>query len=155
MFWCRLHKMSQPQPQTAMFSLRKAKKDPALEAKIAQLKLPLAPLVRLTSGTVHPAFPKTFLNYHLLTSSELDELAHFYHQRTPCRWTAHYPKPMNWREGLTIDEKRRKFGRFMGLRGCESPVKTEEELQEELIREARARVAEEDEILRSKARGYY
>lgn len=31
---------------------------------------------------------------------------------------------MNWREGLTIEEKRRKLGNFIGLRGCESPVQT-------------------------------
>ena len=60
-----------------------SKRNPALAAKIAQLSLPLAPLVSLPSGQVHPSFPKTLLSFWLLTTDQLDELAHFYHQRTP------------------------------------------------------------------------
>lgn len=135
-----------------MFSRKN--RNPELQAKIQQLALPLAPLVQVTSGQVHPSFPATLLHYYLLVDAELEELAHFYHQRTPSVWTSQYPKPMNWEKGLTIEEKRRKWGRFMGLRGCESPVipKTEEEIW----REARAaRLAEEEEMWRRKREWYY
>lgn len=82
----------------------------------------LAPLVQLTTGAVHPDFPRTLLAFWLLTDAQLDSLAHFYHQRTPCAWTAQYPCPVSWPPGLGIEEKRRKLGRFIGLRGCDSPV---------------------------------
>jgi hypothetical protein len=29
---------------------------------------------------------------------------------------------MNWKEDACVGVKRRKFGKFIGLRGCESPV---------------------------------
>ncbi|KAJ9625515.1 hypothetical protein H2203_004272 [Taxawa tesnikishii (nom. ined.)] len=58
-------------------------KNPTLAKKIANLRLPLAPLVPLPSGPPHPAFPKTLLAYHLLTEDELDSIAHYYHQSTP------------------------------------------------------------------------
>jgi hypothetical protein len=134
------------------FSSRKTQ-NADLRAKVSQLALPLAPLVQLSSGRVHPSFPQTLLRYHLLTDAELEDLAHFYHQRTPCALTSHYPKPMNWKQGLTVNEKKRKWGRFMGLRGCESPVvvKTEEEIWEE----ARgARLVEEEEMWRRKREWY-
>jgi len=140
-------------PKTkSMFRTRKTQ-NPDLEARISQLALPLAPLVQLTSGQVHPSFPTTLLHYHLLTDAELEELAHFYHQRTPCALTAQYPKPMNWKAGLTVNEKKRKWGRFMGLGGCESPVvlKTEEEIWEEA---RRARMVEDEEMWKRK-RGWY
>ncbi len=125
--------------------------NPALEAKIANLALRLVPLVRFTTGQVHPSFPKTLLHYHLLTDAELEGLAHFYHQRTPSMYTEFYPKPMNWKQGLSIAEKRRKFGKFCGLRGCDSPVKTEEEMQKEIWEAARrARESEEEEMWRRK-----
>jgi hypothetical protein len=112
-------------------------KSSQLATKIAHMALPLAPLVQLTTGLIHPAFPRTLLNYYLLVESELDDMAHFYHQCTPCEWTFHYPKTMNWRSGLTLEEKRRKLGNFIGLRGCDSPilVKTEEMIWEEARRD--------------------
>jgi len=122
----------------------------ALSAKIAQMQLRLAPLVRVTTGDVHPVYPSTMLNFWLLTSKELDELAHFYHQRTPCQWTRSYPCPVGWGSGLTLEEKRRKMGRFIGLRGCETPiqVRTEEEILEE-ARRARL-LGEEEELWKRK-----
>ncbi|KAK0633437.1 hypothetical protein B0T14DRAFT_399680, partial [Immersiella caudata] len=96
--------------------------NPALQSKLAQMRLTLAPLVQLTTGEIHPSFPSTLLSFWLLTDPELEELASFYHQRTPCQWTWRYPCPVRWGEGLTIEAKRRKIGRFIGLRGCESPV---------------------------------
>ena len=67
-----------------------------LSKKIATLQLELAPLVPLPEGPPHPAFPKTFLAFHLLTEDELDSIAHHYHQSTPGPWTQHYPALMNW-----------------------------------------------------------
>ena len=124
------------------------------------MSLKLAPLVQLTSGQVHPAFPQSLLNFWLLTEAQLDSLAHFYHQRTPCEWTAHYPCPVSWSPGLTVEEKRRKLGRFIGLRGCETPTgrrgspvseevwlsmnRTEEEIERD-ARRRRMREQEEEE----------
>ncbi len=120
------------------------------------MSLRLAPLVRLTTGEVHPVFPSTLLNYWLLTSEQCDELAHFYHQRSPSIWTQHYPCPVfrEWRSDATLEEKRRRIGRFIGLRGCESPVQVQGE--EEIVREMRnARAREEEEkALRNKTRWY-
>ncbi|KAI7787015.1 hypothetical protein LA080_001107 [Diaporthe eres] len=133
---------------------RRADRNEALEAKLRQMSLPLAPLVQLTSGQVHPSFPPTLLNFWLLTDAQLDEIAHFYHQRTPCQWTRHYPCPITWEEGLGIEEKRRKIGKFIGLRGCETPlhIKTEDEIMEE-ARQARMR-EDEDEAARRKLPWY-
>lgn len=102
---------------TAGFSTRRTTRNKELDKKIQQMALPLAPLVQLTSGHVHPSFPSTLLNFWLLTDAQLDELAQFYHQRSPCQWTRHYPCPISWAEGLTLEEKRRKIGKFIGLRG--------------------------------------
>lgn len=139
-------------PQINMSAVRKPK-NPVLAEKIAQMALPLAPLVRLTTGEIHPQFPGTLLNFWLLTSEQLDELAHFYHQRTPSIWSAHYPCPVTWGRGLTLEEKRRKIGRFIGLGGCESPIKSEEMIMEEMIRRARKERAEE-ELFGRKTRWY-
>jgi hypothetical protein len=127
-------------------------RNPKLRAKIAQMALPLAPLVRLTTGEIHPAFPETILQYWLLTDSQLEELAHFYHQRTPCEFTQYYPKPIPWSCNLTLEEKRRRWGRFIGLRGCDTPpvIKTEEEIWEEA---RRARLVD-DEMWRRKGKWY-
>ncbi|KAI4173096.1 MAG: hypothetical protein LQ343_003206 [Gyalolechia ehrenbergii] len=106
--------------------------------KLTHLATPLAPLLSITSGTTHPSFPSTILNYHLLTEEQLNDLAHHYHQRTPNQWSLCYPLPIvgRWHAGsgptisqqgqvhgeANLEDKRRRFGRFMGLRGCESPV---------------------------------
>ena len=138
-----------------MLSLRLKKKHPYFEAKLQQMAIKLQPLVSLTVGGPHPDFPCTLLNYWLLTSSQLDELAHFYHQRTPSIYTYRYPCPVTWRVDATLEEKRRRIGRFIGLRGCESPNPiglSEEEVREE-VRRARER-SEEEEMFARKRRGY-
>ncbi|KAH7416939.1 hypothetical protein BKA64DRAFT_283340 [Cadophora sp. MPI-SDFR-AT-0126] len=128
--------------------------NPAFDAKIKQMALPLAPLVRLTTGEVHPIFPSTLLSFWLLTSEQCDELAHFYHQRTPSIYTAHYPCPVQWRADATLEEKRRRTGRFIGLRGCESPVRvlSEEEIRRNMQQEREG--AMEEERMRGKTRWY-
>jgi hypothetical protein len=129
-------------------------RNPEFQNKISQMALRLSPLVSITTGDVHPAFPSTLLNFWLLTGEQCDEIAHFYHQRTPSIYTVHYPCPIVWRTDASLEEKRRRIGRFMGLRGCESPVRvqTEGEIMRE-AREARTR-AEEQEIFRQKMRWY-
>ncbi|CAG8952606.1 hypothetical protein HYFRA_00009712 [Hymenoscyphus fraxineus] len=131
---------------------RRQTTNPLLTQKVQQMAIPLRPLVSLTDGTPHPAFPYTLLSYWLLTSAQLDDLAHFYHQRTPCVWTERYPCPVVWRTDASMEEKRRRIGRFIGLRGCESPVLSEEDIRRE-VREARWR-EEEEEMWGRKRRGY-
>ncbi|MCJ1299165.1 hypothetical protein MMC08_001957 [Hypocenomyce scalaris] len=154
-------------------------KSPSLLARRLQhLLTPLHPLFSITTGTPHPSFPRTLLAYHLLTEAELDSLAHFYHQRTPCEWSASYPASLTpgkwWRaEGgvssmdvvARVQRKRRRFGRFVGLRDCESPVVDEgmgegfegdergvEEVRRRVDREVRRKLekAEEEEVWRRK-----
>ncbi|KAI5926841.1 hypothetical protein F4810DRAFT_707378 [Camillea tinctor] len=160
-----------PHPSTpSMLGARRAAKNAALRQKLQQMALPLAPLVQLSTGEVHPSFPGTLLNFWLLTDAELEALAHFYHQRTPGRYTLHYPCPIaRWSSDLPLEEKRRKIGRFIGLRGCQSPPAESHSAAEalptplrprsedELLDEARrARVAaEEDEVWRRKLPWYY
>lgn len=128
---------------------RRAAENMAFREKVRQMALPLAPLVQLTTGDVHPRFPATLLNFWLLTDHELESLATFYHQRTPCVWTCHYPCPVVWSPCMPLEEKRRKIGKFIGLRGCETPVSSKSE--EQLMEEARqARWREEDEMWRRK-----
>ncbi|MCJ1393842.1 hypothetical protein MMC18_006718 [Xylographa bjoerkii] len=95
-----------------------------LSTHLTHLRLPLAPLLSITTGTPHPAFPPTLLHFHLLTEAQLDELAHYYHQRTPSQCSFLYPEPVvgRWDRAADIERKRRWWGRFVGLRGCESPV---------------------------------
>ncbi|OTB08843.1 hypothetical protein M426DRAFT_316868 [Hypoxylon sp. CI-4A] len=140
-------------PQLAPFSTRRAAKDAAFREKLQQMALPLAPLVQLTTGEIHPAFPGTLLNFWLLTDAQLEELAHFYHQRTPCRWTSHYPCPITWPSDMPLEEKRRRIGRFIGLRGCETPIRVQTE--EEIMEEARqARIRDDEDALRRKVYWY-
>ena len=124
--------------------------------RFAHLLRPLSPLLSIETGLPHPDFPATLLHYHLLTSEQLDDLAHFYHQRTPGRYSSNYPMPVvdRWfappreeegeegeidemediqkilgteqgtknRKVASIEDQRKRFGRFLGLRNCESSV---------------------------------
>jgi hypothetical protein len=51
----------------------------------------------------------------------------------------------------TLEEKQRRIGRFIGLRGCESPVilKSEEEIMKEV---ENARACEDEELMRKETR---
>ena len=105
---------------------------------VEHLALTLQPLLSMTTGTPHPAFPRSILAFHLLTERQLDDLAHFYHQRTPTLHSLHYPAPIitRWKRDADIEDKRRRFGRFLGLRGCDSPV-VDGDMAEEMEREMR------------------
>ncbi|MCJ1306525.1 hypothetical protein MMC25_000168 [Agyrium rufum] len=103
---------------------------PALFTRhVSHLRLPLQPLLSIQTGLAHPAFPSSILQYHLLTEEQLDDLAHYYHQRTPTALSMSYPAPIitRWHKEAGIEDKRRRFGRFLGLRGCDSPVESNED----------------------------
>ncbi|KAL4989868.1 hypothetical protein BDW68DRAFT_195460 [Aspergillus falconensis] len=107
---------------------------PEFKDKIAHLARKLHPLVSCSTGRTHPYFPKSVLAFNLLTSAQLDALAlHFHQVYPPRRESFRYPLPVKpWLTtngfvrdlGVDIEVKRRRFGRFIGLRGCESPIKT-------------------------------
>ena len=144
----------------------------AFKQAISHLETPLAALISVTSGLPHPTFPTSILQYHLLTHEQLDELARFYHQVTPpTRETFRYPaKIPAWvsadpeRENtgeVDLETKRRRWGRFVGLRGCETPMEGKEErggVEERMEREWRRAIerARDEERLREKGwRGWW
>lgn len=95
-------------------------KNHALAEKLQWIALPVAPLVEVEHGTVHPAFPTTLLQFWLLTKEQLESLAQFYHQRTPNAFTNLYPHPVrNWDPDMSMKEKLRKMGQFIGIGFCE------------------------------------
>jgi hypothetical protein len=61
---------------------------------------------------------------------------------------------VEWRTDATLEEKRRRIGRFIGLMGCDTPVRVQSE--EEIMREVKdaARRSEDDETIRRKSRWY-
>ena len=98
-----------------------------LRRHLAHLSHPLMPLHSVTTGFPHPSFPRSILHYHVLTEVELDSLAHFYHQSTPTAASFDYPVSIvtRWDRAGDVKDKRRRLGRFLGLRGCESPINDE------------------------------
>lgn len=148
-----------------------------LQASVAHLASQLVPLISVRTGQAHPGFPKSLLQYHLLTHDQLDDLARWYHQTIDAgeeRWM--YPCPIAWdkvwcdssssstsitenvsrRQLVDLDTKRRRWGRFIGLKGCDSPVEEQQEsLTERMEREWRAalRKAEEEQRVREKLWG--
>lgn len=53
---------------------------------------------------------------------------------------------MSWDTRASLEDKRRRIGRFIGLKGCESPVVVQSE--EEIMREVRAQRERRDEAER-------
>lgn len=101
---------------------------------VEHLRAGLVPLISVSTGLPHPQFPTSLLQYHLLTHEQLDSLARWYHQVTPAvdetwlyptcipAWTS-LDRPRNIEEAvIDLETKRRRWGRFIGLRGCESPT---------------------------------
>lgn len=101
---------------------RRASRNAVFQEKMRQMRLPLVPLVQMSTGAVHPAFPATLLNFWLLTEEQLDDLARFYHQKSPGPWSTSYPCPITWKSNFTLEEKRRKIGKFIGLRYVRSEM---------------------------------
>jgi len=100
------------------------------------------------------------LHYHLLTEDQLDSIAIYYHQNmraiSPTIWTYGYPTNMNWdseflahlaaERGMEtrVRAKRRKVGRFIGLRGCETPTEERDERERWLARRDNMALKTED-----------
>lgn len=146
-------------PATSNASARsrlRSQKQAHLQALLAHLAHPLVALVSVSSGKPHPDFPRTLLSYHLLTHEQLDNLARHYHQTVDAgeaRWM--YPAPIGWgkvwcgsqasqnsscnatekRHLVNLETKRRRWGRFIGLKGCESPTEDRTEDSSEQSRE--------------------
>ena len=100
-------------------SWRRESPEEMVNALMAELK----PLVQVDTGYIHPEFPRCVIHFWLLDNEQLDSLMEFYHQKPGTSyWMNHYPEPVGWEDNLSLDRKRRRFGRFIGLRGCESPV---------------------------------
>lgn len=148
---------------------RRIARKPELKRKLRNMAIELSPLVQVTTGLVHPAFPRKMLQFWLLTDEQLEDMARFYHQRSSSSSSSpppsggsssnnsnnssslrtQYPCPITWSSDLPLEEKRRKIGKFIGLRGCETPVwlLTEEEIAAEA---RKARIAEEEEMWKRK-----
>lgn len=116
------------------------------EGLVDHLRNELTPLISVRTGKPHPAFPRSILQYQLLTHDQLDDLARHYHQTIDAgeeRWL--YPCPIGWgkvwcgrvpvtatetdggRRLVDLKTKRRRWGRFIGLKNCESPTAEDEE----------------------------
>ena len=143
---------------------------PEFPNRLQYLSRRLLPILSLSTGTPHPSFPRTILAYHLLTAQELNDMAHYYHQRTPCRLTFEYPVSVDWDPATAanqamiargeisseqVAQMRRRFGRFIGLRGCNSPTMEQAQDPEEIRRrlerewiEGLRRQEEEDAVRR-------
>lgn len=125
-----LPKLSLP-PTHSHDSLKASIPPKLLKPYLDHLATPLLPLVSCIEGLPHPDFPQNLLQYHLLTSTQLDNLARHFHQVSPPRpESACYPIQVSpWmsldpRREIDLQTKRRRFGRFIGLRDCESPVQS-------------------------------
>ncbi|PWY62428.1 hypothetical protein BO83DRAFT_458721 [Aspergillus eucalypticola CBS 122712] len=169
------HPHPQPQPQppkgkNPKSETRKTKIHPHLPPILHHLRTPLHPLVSSTTGHEHPDFPLSLLQYHLLTSDQLDRLAvHFHQVHPPVRGSFWYPvRIVPWLRwdggkgryvdmdigegvGVGLEVKRRRFGRFIGLRGWRKgrgrrrEVEVGMEVEEGEIREEDVGVDEEEE----------
>ncbi|KAI9934481.1 hypothetical protein MW887_000095 [Aspergillus wentii] len=135
-------------PSSLQLEFQLLKRHPSFLSVLRHMRTPLCPLVSATTGLHHPHFPTTILAYHLLTSQQLDDLARHFHQVwPPCSATYYYPVSFpawlgtDHETTVDIHTKRRRFGRFIGLRGCESPVETsdpemsviQEETEDEML----------------------
>ncbi|RKU46037.1 hypothetical protein DL546_000170 [Coniochaeta pulveracea] len=134
--------------------------DPQLKELFTLMARPLAPLVQVGTGVVHPDFPTSVLTYHLMTEAQLDSVAEFYHQTDhQSKYWLRYPCPVYWRKDMSVDEKREKMGHFIGITKKEEGqgvpaqvelwlVELEQEIMERLEKERREE--EERECARRK-----
>ncbi len=87
--------------------------------KLHEMRGPLAPLVPISTSVSHPAFSNTILQFWPLTEEELDEMAEFYHPAADHRYSNWHPKRIKWRPLDDLKTRRRRWGQFIGLRGCD------------------------------------
>ena len=157
-----------PAPTPSHHQTHPSHSGPVMSAVLSHLATPLVPLISVTSGEPHSSFPRSLLQYNLLTHTQLDDLALHYHQTNPpCRNTFRYPVAVpGWVDAdgnsvgdADLDTKRRRWGRFVGLRGCESPLQSPgerqrlEETMEREWRRALQRQWEEEEMRQKSWRG--
>ena len=138
-----------------------SERNPVLAEKISQMRLTIAPIVHVETGQPAPDFPATMLDLFLLTESQLDALAAYYHQTSLTDLTHQYPQTMNWSqpfldhndalpENCQLGElerlkvKMRMFARFIGMRGADTP-RWEYERQVEILRNKIQRSVQEEE----------
>lgn len=152
----RTHFSASPTAAAAAAASTAAATRARFTAAVAHLATPLVPLISVRTGLAHPYFPRSLLQYHLLTHEQLDALARWYHQTHDAGregemypaplgrskvWTFSTPSTLSSRSDLnskttkqegkdasgklvSLDTKRRRWGRFIGLRACESPTTT-------------------------------
>ncbi|KAJ6015430.1 hypothetical protein N7540_010021 [Penicillium herquei] len=116
---------------------------------------PLHPLRSCTSNQAPANFPKTVFAWQVLTNEQLDDLARFFHQTSPPTLeTRNYPLPIDkpWigpkaDPFVTVETKRLRFGRFIGLKGCESPLELRPSCDEPIASLAAMTNESQDEFL--------
>jgi hypothetical protein len=130
-------------PQASNMPLIARRNNPELTRKISEMRIVVSPIYQLPLGDIHPSLPQSALKYWLLTEDEIDSIAEFYHQTDHSHpYYDGYPGRMNWDnpwlrrpddttdpkelERLPTNEerlvmKRRRVGKFIGLRGCQTP----------------------------------
>jgi hypothetical protein len=98
---------------------------------LKHLSRPLCKIFSFTSALVHPSFPGSLFQFHLLTNNQLDDLARHYHQVwPPTPETFQYPTSITAWVGtpdehiIDIETKRRRIGCFIGLAGVREPAKS-------------------------------
>ncbi|KAJ5306696.1 hypothetical protein PENANT_c003G10504 [Penicillium antarcticum] len=103
---------------------------PYFQPVLDHLQQRLSPLVSVTTEEYHPDFPETLLAYNVLTMEQLDDLARHFHQvYPPLPVSKKYPFPIQpWigtpgEKDVDLETRRRRFGKFIGLQGCESPIR--------------------------------
>ncbi|KAF2199646.1 hypothetical protein GQ43DRAFT_375743, partial [Delitschia confertaspora ATCC 74209] len=111
--------------------------------------------------------PWFLLQLFLLTEDQLDRMAHYYHQSTPNHYTYKYPVTMGWdpdflekpksrEEGgegefrlndlERLQIKMRKFAKFIGMRGAETPMWEAERQIQVLVCRVKSVTQEEEEM---------
>jgi hypothetical protein len=127
--------------------------DPELKALFTLMARPLAPLVQIGTGAIHPDFPTSVLTYHLMTEEQLDAVAEFYHQTDhQNKFWLGYPCPVYWRKDMSVEKKRERMGNFIGVKKKEEgkgvPAQVEMwlvELGQEIMKRLEKERREEEE----------
>lgn len=102
---------------------------PAFRYILRHLQDTIVPLIPNNCSSPPPEFPSTMLAFHLLTHAQIDSLARAFHQVwPPTPETSQYPVQIPpWvgtpdEHTLDLYTKRRRFGFFIGLSDCRTPM---------------------------------
>ncbi|KAK8175445.1 hypothetical protein IWX90DRAFT_411989 [Phyllosticta citrichinensis] len=158
------HRSDQAQLPSNILSNSSAQSSSEFAQKVDKLKLRLCPLYPMPCGPPHPDFPKSLLHFWLLNEEQLDNIAAYYHQTTANQWTELYPCPMHWDVEFLADPalspedrlaiKRRKIGKFIGLRGCDTPIEESKKQVDFAIARIEKQVEMEREAARAAEKGW-